>query len=109
MSHLCRDRMHVYLDEFLKGAKTEAQIKDAIIKAYSKLESEWVEFTSLAYKNGFPKSAYVGSCALIAIVVDNKLYVANSGDSKAVLLRQKGEDFESINVSRTFNANKKSE
>ena len=38
---------------------------------------------------GYPKVAYVGSCALVAIVKDNKLYVANAGDSKGVLLRRK--------------------
>jgi pyruvate dehydrogenase phosphatase len=56
---------------------------------------------------GYPKVAYVGSCALIAIVKDNKLYVANAGDSKGVLLRRKDDgSFEYIKVSKTFNANK---
>jgi pyruvate dehydrogenase phosphatase len=56
---------------------------------------------------GYPKVAYVGSCALVAIVKDNKLYVANAGDSKGVLLRRKDDDtFEYIKVSKTFNANK---
>jgi len=52
----------------------------------------------------------VGSCALIAIVHDGKLYVANCGDSKAVILRTAGESsFEAIKCSTTFSANKKSE
>jgi pyruvate dehydrogenase phosphatase len=56
---------------------------------------------------GYPKVAYVGSCALVAIVKDNKLYVANAGDSKGVLLRRKEDGtFEYIKVSKTFNANK---
>lgn len=56
---------------------------------------------------GYPKVAYVGSCALVAIVKDNKLYVANAGDSKGVLLRRKDDgSFEYIKVSKTFNANK---
>ena len=46
---------------------------------------------------------------MIAIVVDDKLYVANAGDSKAVLLKKNNEEFQAINVSKTFNANKKSE
>lgn len=49
----------------------------------------------------------MGSCALVAIVVGKKLYVANLGDSKAVLLREvKDGEFEHINLSKTFNANK---
>lgn len=56
---------------------------------------------------GYPKVAYVGSCALVAIVKDNKLYVANAGDSKGVLLRRKDDgNFEYVKVSKTFNANK---
>lgn len=41
---------------------------------------------------------------------DNKLYIANAGDSKAVLLRRKAdESFEALKISKTFNANKKRE
>lgn len=35
---------------------------------------------------GFGKLANVGSCALLAIVIKDKLYVANLGDSKGVLI-----------------------
>ena len=71
------------------------------------MENEWHSFAKVAFEKGFPKSAYVGSCALVTIVHDNKLYVANAGDSKAVLLR-KGQDgkYEYIKISKTFNANK---
>ena len=49
----------------------------------------------------------MGTCALVAVVKDNKLYVANAGDSKAVLLRKKEDgSYEYIKVSKTFNANK---
>lgn len=80
--------MHLYLDEFLKGAKTELQIKDAIKKAFAKIEEEWLEVARLSFNNGFAKTAYVGSCALIGVVIDNKLYTASCGDSKGVLLRE---------------------
>lgn len=51
----------------------------------------------------------MGSCALTAVVVDDKLYVANAGDSKAVLLSQKEAKLVPINMSTTFNAGKKDE
>lgn len=35
---------------------------------------------------GFGGVANVGSCALMALVLDNKVYVANLGDSKGVLI-----------------------
>ena len=46
---------------------------------------------------------------MISIVHNNKLYVANAGDSKAALLRKNGDGYERVKVSRTFNANKKYE
>lgn len=61
----------------------------------------------VSFEKGFPSTAYVGSCALVAVVHDNKLYVANAGDSKAILLRKKPDgSYESIKLSTTFNANK---
>lgn len=35
---------------------------------------------------GFPSVARVGSCALTAIIVDNKVYSANLGDSKGIIV-----------------------
>ena len=98
----------MYLDEeFAKGSKNDEQIKQAIARAYNRVEEDWVKLTREAFDKGFPKVAYVGSCALVAVVKDNKLYVANAGDSKAVLLRQKEDKtYERVKVSKTHNANK---
>jgi pyruvate dehydrogenase phosphatase len=82
-------QLHTYLDEELKKAKSEAQVKDALVKAYTRIETDWYELAKSAFDKGFPQAAYVGSCALVAIIHDNKLYVANAGDSKAVMLRKK--------------------
>lgn len=38
VADLCQRKMHEYLDEFLKGAKTESQVKEAIFKAFAKIE-----------------------------------------------------------------------
>jgi serine/threonine protein phosphatase PrpC len=47
---------------------------------------------------------------LIAVVHNNKLYVANAGDCKACILRKnKDGNYERIKISKTFNANKKYE
>jgi len=66
----------------------------------------------VAFNAGFAKTAYVGSCALVTLVIDNKLYVANAGDCKGVLLRRDPENpgkFITINISKTFSTNKKYE
>ena len=98
------------LEVNLKNATTDEQVKEAIYKAFDQLEAEWKEVAKITFDKGFATTAYVSSTALVAIVHDNKLFVANSGDSKAVLLRKKGDDdFEQINLSKTFSINNKAE
>ena len=40
------------------------------------------------YNLGFPSLAKVGSCALVTLVINSKLYVANIGDCQGVLFRR---------------------
>ena len=63
-------------------------MKAAITKAFYQLDAEWEKVATIAFEAGYPQTAYMGSTALVAIVHDNKLYVANAGHSKAVLLRR---------------------
>ena len=103
-------KLHLYLDEELKNAKTDDQIKQAILNAYDRVEKDWIKFCREPFDMGFAKVAYVGSCALIAVIKDNKAYIANAGDSKAALLREKDNgEYEYVKASVTFNANKKNE
>ena len=106
-------KMHLYIDEEISKlwSKGDKDIMECITKAFSRVEEEWKEIAQKSFHGGFPKAAYVGSCALVCVVHNNKAYVANAGDSKAVLLRMKedGSGFERIKVSKTFNANKKYE
>jgi pyruvate dehydrogenase phosphatase len=103
-------KLHSYLDENLKKAKNDSDVIKAINNAFNKIEDDWYEVAKVAFEKGYPKSAYVGSCALIAVVHDNKLFVANAGDCKAVMLRRhENGSYESIKLSKTFSANKKSE
>lgn len=88
MSEYAMRNLHTYLDEGLKKAKTDDDVKKAIINAFNKVEEDWLQVVKVSFEKGFPKSAYVGSCALVAVVHNNKLYVANAGDSKAVVLRK---------------------
>lgn len=101
----------MYIDEELGKTrkKGEKEIKDCITKAFERVEADWVNTARTAFHAGYPHAARVGACALVAVVVDNKLYVANAGDSKAALIRKNGDIYERIKVSTTFNANKKYE
>jgi pyruvate dehydrogenase phosphatase len=105
-------KMHLYIDEELKKSwsKGDKEVTQAILKGFERVEQEWTQIAQFSFHGGFPKAASVGSCGLVSIVHNNKLYVANAGDSKAVLLREtESGDFERVKVSKTFNANKKYE
>jgi pyruvate dehydrogenase phosphatase len=55
---------------------------------------------------GFAGAQKVGSCAIVAVVKGNKLYVANAGDCEGVVLRRKEDgSFEEIEICRPFTCN----
>jgi len=103
--------LHLYLDEELAKAKSESQIKAAITKAFDRLEQDIIDMADKPFNMGYAKVAYTGACALVAIVHNDKVYVANSGDCKGTILRESedGNSFTNVDVSTTFSTNKKSE
>ena len=111
VSEMAMKYLHTLIDKELGKSKNKGdeEICAAITEGFNQLEKQWIDIAQKAFHGGFPKAAYVGSCALISIVHDNKLYVANAGDSKASLLRKTKDGFVRIKVSKTFNANKKYE
>lgn len=50
------------------------------------MEEKYINNIRYSYENGFGKVANVGSCALLALVMGNRIFVANLGDSKGVIL-----------------------
>lgn len=57
---------------------------DAIKKAFHATEEEFLHLVKGSWLKR-PKIASVGSCCLVGAIDNNKLYVANLGDSRAVL------------------------
>lgn len=56
-------------------------------------EEEYLSAAKIGYKYGnlkdnvgFGRFARAGSCALVCVVHDNKLYTANAGDSLGILV-----------------------
>ena len=89
MAENCAKNLHIRIQENLHNAKSDSDVKEAIKKAFVEQEEEWLKVAKITFDKGFATPAYCSSTALIAIVRDGKLYVANAGDSKAVLLRSK--------------------
>lgn len=111
VSEYSMKNLHHFLDEELKTATTDQDVINAINKAFNRIEDDWYVVTKSAFDKGFPASAYVGSCALVTVIHNNKIYVANAGDCKACVLRKNPKDgsYSRIKISKTFNANKKYE
>lgn len=78
---------------------------DVINKAFMATEEE---FLSLVKKQWLlkPQLASVGSCCLVGIIYSGELYVANSGDSRAVLGRmdEATKEIKAVQLSYEHNA-----
>ena len=61
------------------------------------------------YKLGFGRMARAGSCALVCVVANNKIYSANAGDSLGLIIEKNGNEMKYEEVNKELNANKPEE
>lgn len=106
--------MHAFLDEELAktGTRTprEDQVKQAILTAFDRVENEFKRVALEAYKLHYSTICQTGSCCLSALVINNKLYVANIGDCRGALITQKEDGtFEAIKMNTRQAATSKKE
>ncbi|CAM9588383.1 unnamed protein product [Discosporangium mesarthrocarpum] len=101
-------------------AKTSEQIKSVMVQAFLRVEREYMYQVKAAFDLGFGSVARTGACALMALVHEDKLFVANAGDCRAVLGRRRaprvwggrgtgGVDIEAVELSNDHNAREKAE
>lgn len=62
---------------------------DVIRKAYLATEEEFLSLVRKEWQTR-PQIASVGSCCLVDIICSGMLYIANAGDSRAVLGKREG-------------------
>lgn len=86
-------------------SESEGMSADVIRKSYLATEEEFLSVVESQWLNT-PKLASVGSCCLVGIICNGVLYVANAGDSRAVLAREeKGVNgVKGVRVSEEHNA-----
>jgi len=102
-----------FLEEYNSKNNLELILENKIIYAikrtFARIEEEFKLISFSKYIEGNKKFKNLGTCALVALIINNKLYTANLGDSKAILLSQNLEIFEYKKVSKVFNCRKKDE
>ena len=87
----------------------EKKIIYALNRTFARIEEEFKLISFSKYNEGNKKYKKIGTCALVALILNDKLYTANLGDSKAILLSKSLNNYEYKKVSKVFNCRKKDE
>ena len=106
--------MFPYFLEFYQKDEKEnnedKRIVNALEKTYARIEDELLLLSfSKKILKGDKKFTQMGSCAMTAIIYNNKIYIANLGDSKARLFSYEDNKYEVQKITKTFNSRKKDE
>lgn len=121
-AELARKRLNIAAQSELKHSLAEnpEQVKGALTQSFMRVEREYLYQVKAAFELGFGAVARTGACAIMALVRDGHLYVANAGDCRAVLGRRtrvargwvrggKEEVMEAIALSNDHNAREETE
>ncbi|XP_077216928.1 putative protein phosphatase 2C 38 [Tasmannia lanceolata] len=102
-SRYINDHLFRHLKKFV--SEQHGMSVDVINKAFAATEEGFISLVRKQWHNK-PQLASVGSCCLVGIICDGKLYIANLGDSRAVLGRlEKGiREVSAIQLSTEHNA-----
>ena len=84
-----------YLKYLVKNKNFPFDIKQSMIEAFQEVEEE---FFKLKCKDTLEESDKSGSCALVAVIFDNKIYIANIGDSRAIMSINEGTKIKQLTV-----------
>ena len=80
-----RDHLHSYL---IHNPNFPKNIEKAITESFNKLDEDYLKNETKTENNELKDNS--GSCALVCIVVDDVCYIANTGDSRAIISRHYG-------------------
>jgi pyruvate dehydrogenase phosphatase len=75
-------------------------IEDSIRKVFLSTDADIKAQIEKAYDFGFSKSARVGSCGLVSIVTESKIFIGNVGDSKSTIIR-KGKKYQVLTTDQS--------
>ena len=118
-SYLSNYSNNVFYDYFIEfylnfpeHENESEKIKKSLNETFKRIEKEFLLLSYDNKKKIKPEKMNMGTCALIAIILNNKLYIANLGDSKARMFSIKNNTnnkYSVTKISNVFNARKKKE
>ncbi len=82
-----RDNLHNYI---VKNEYFPNNPEEALKYAFSKAEKEFLE-------NAIIEKEKSGSCSLVALIINDIIYIANCGDSRALISINNGKEFKLVN------------
>ena len=86
-SDFLRDNLHNYI---VKNEYFPNNPEEALKYAFNKAENEFIE-------KAIKEEEKSGSCSLVALIINDILYIANCGDSRALISINNGKEFKLIN------------
>ncbi len=118
VSEFAKTRIAGSLGKSLRDIGSLPETKDydpcvhALINTFLYLDRVFLYHIQDTFSLGFGTAANAGSCALVAFIQKERLYIANAGDCRAVLARTSDDEsgtLESVALSRDHNAREKLE
>lgn len=90
----CADFLRDYLHKYIfNDPNYPDNICEAIKNGFLKAENEFLNNYAIDKNNSMNILDHSGSCAVVIIIVDNKIFIANVGDSRCVLSLNNGEKY----------------
>lgn len=97
-----RDNFHLYL---INSPLFPKDIEGAIYEAFAKLENDFLSQHAINQDNTLKDKS--GSCALVTVIADKTIFVANVGDSRAIMSNNFGTEI--VQLTEDHKPNRKSE
>ena len=99
-----KDNLHSFI---IKDINFPQNPKKALINGFQKAEDYFINNYALNKDNPNEINDKSGSCAIIALIIENICYIANVGDSRALISLNKGKDI--IVLSKDHKPNEENE
>ena len=76
----------------------KASLQSSLEKAENEFNKQYQNLKLENINNLNEKTDFSGSCALICLIVDNKIYLCNVGDSRAIMSMENGSKFRPLTI-----------